>query len=132
MSSHRKFVSRLFLKNVKKMNCKENICIQEVLQKSSYNFTDITNFILYFIYDDQVQSITYQFYEFLKNKNLRSKSTFFLKKKIFCLCCMFLLEKDRIFKKSYLTVWAIQFPIKCLFQPPRSKTVRDTFLVTVT
>ena len=44
---------------------------------------------------------------------------------------MFLLERDRIFKKWYVTVSAIQFPTKCcLFQPPRSKTVGgDIFLV---
>ena len=47
------------------------------------------------------------------------------------LCCMFLLERERILKKWYVTVSATQFPTKwCLFQHPRSKTVGgDTFLV---
>ena len=48
---------------------------------------------------------------------------------IFFFCCMFLLERDRIFKKWYVLVSATQFPTKwCPFQPPRSKTVGgDTF-----
>ena len=47
------------------------------------------------------------------------------------LCCMFLLERDRILKKWYVTVSATQFSTKlCPFQPPRSETVGgDTFLV---
>ena len=43
---------------------------------------------------------------------------------------MFLLERDRILKNGIVTVSATQFPTKCPFQPPRSKTVGgDTFLV---
>ena len=43
---------------------------------------------------------------------------------------MFLLERDRILKKWYVTVSETQFPTKCPFQPPRPKTVGgDTFLV---
>ena len=66
---------------------------------------------------------------------MRSKWFFFFLQKItfftyFFLCCMFLLERDRILKKLYVTVSATQFPTKwCPFQPPRSKTVGDTFLV---
>ena len=87
---------------------------------SSHNFTDTTNLIILF---------------HLPWFTMKKIDFFFSKNHIFCififLCCMFLLERDQIFKKWYVTVPATQFPTKwCPFQPFRSKTVGgDIFLV---
>ena len=102
---------------------------------SSHNFTDKTNLMILFHLPWLGTQLDIRFFEFLNNKHLRSKLIFFSKNHIFCifllLCCMFLLERDRILKKWHVTVTVTQFPTKwCPFQPPRSKTVGGgTFLV---
>ena len=89
---------------------------------SSHYFTDKTNLMILF-------HLPWLGAQLLSHE--RSKWIFFLQKITFFLCCMFLLERDRILKKWYVTVAATQFPSKwCPFQPPRSKTVGgDTFSV---
>ena len=77
-----------------------------------------------------------QFFEFLKNKNLRTKSKIFSSKNRICCIFFFVLhvfywKEIENAKTTNATILGIQFPTKwCLFQPPRSKTVGgDTFLV---
>ena len=71
MSSDPKFVSRLFLKNAKKMNCIELCTFRGSCRKAifSYRYNKIYHFISFTMTGSRV---------FLKNKDLRSKSKFFL------------------------------------------------------
>ena len=109
---------KTFSEKRKKTNCREKYAFWGVLQKT-YLFLQFRRY-------NKRQSTTYRFCEFLKNKILRSKSFLKIKNAYF-----FLLKRDRISKKYYVTVWPIQFPTKwCLFQPHRLKNVGgDTFLV---
>ena len=109
MSSHPKFVLRLFLKNIKKTNCKENIrFLGGSCRKCIYNFTDITKWLILF----HLQTVgagrhISSFLNFWKIKIWEANQNIFLKKShfalIFSLRCVFLLERDR--KRKKLRMW---------------------------
>ena len=103
MSSHPKFVSRLFLKNVNKTNCIENIRILGVLQKiflllQFHRYNKIDELISF---TNTIGAGRYIpcFLNFWKIKIWEANKFFFFKKShflhIFFLCWAFLLERDR-------------------------------------
>ena len=139
MSSHPKFVSRLFLKNVNKMNYIGTIRFQGVRQKSHFLQFHRQNKIDDFISFTNTWSRDHhsEFFEFLKNKYFRSKSVFFGQKITFFAYYLFVLHVftgKRLKTQKLQMLRSRQFNFlqnDVCFSLPRSKTVEgDAFLVT--